>query len=38
MFLAESETFTVNTGLIITVLVIVVLALGAWWLWGHRNR
>lgn len=36
--LAETETFTVNTGFIITVLVIVVLILAAWWLWRHRNR
>jgi hypothetical protein len=36
--LAETETFTVDTGLIITVLVIVVLILAAWWLWRHRNR
>lgn len=36
--LAESETFTVNTGLIITVLIIIVLVLAAWWLWRHRNR
>jgi hypothetical protein len=36
--LAETETFTVDTGLIITVLIIVVLVLGAWWLWRHRNR
>jgi hypothetical protein len=38
MFLAESETFTIDTGLIITVLVIIVLALAAWYLWRHRNR
>jgi hypothetical protein len=36
--LAVNETFTVDTGLIITVLIIVVLALGALWLWRHRNR
>ena len=35
--LAETETFTVDTGLIITVLVIVVLILAAWWLWRHRG-
>jgi hypothetical protein len=38
MMLAANETFTINTGLIITVLIIVVLALAAWWLWRHRNR
>jgi hypothetical protein len=36
--LAEAETFTIDTGFIITVLLIVVLALAAWWLWRHRNR
>jgi heme/copper-type cytochrome/quinol oxidase subunit 2 len=38
MMLAETETFTIDTGLIITVLVIIVLALSAWFLWRHRNR
>jgi hypothetical protein len=38
MFLAETETFTIDTGLIITVLVIIVLFLGALYLWRHRNR
>jgi hypothetical protein len=36
--LAESETFTVDAGFIITVLIIVVLVLAALYLWRHRNR
>lgn len=36
--LAETETFQINTGLIITVLTIIVLGLVALWLWRHRNR
>ena len=39
MFLAEAaEDFTINAGLVITVLVIIVLFLGAVWLWTHRGR
>ena len=36
--LATDHQFTIDTGLIITVLVIIVLILAAWWLWRHRNR
>jgi hypothetical protein len=35
--LATDHSLTVDTGLIITVLVIVVLILAAWWLWRHRG-
>ena len=36
MFLAEAENVTINSSLVITVLVIIVLFLGALWLWRHR--
>lgn len=38
MFLAEAENVTINSSLVITVLVIIVLFLGAVWLWTHRGR
>lgn len=38
MFLAEAaEDFNVDSGLVITVLVIIVLILAAWWFWTHRG-
>ena len=35
MFLAV-ENFTVDANLVITVLVIIALVLGIFWLWRHR--
>lgn len=34
--LATDHNLTIDTGLVITVLVIIVLVLGALWLWRHR--
>lgn len=38
MFLiAEAEDFSVDAGLTITVLIIVLLVLAIWWFWTHRG-
>ena len=36
MFLA-AENFTVNANLVITILVIIALVLGIWYLWHHKG-
>jgi hypothetical protein len=38
MMLATDHSLTIDTGLVITVLIIIVLALTALYLWRHRNR
>jgi hypothetical protein len=35
--LLASEDITIDTGLVITVLVIIALLCAIWWLWAHRR-